>query len=111
MSLDTTKDLWYLIASICLLGVSGFVMWALYELAHLGRQTNELVQETRKKLTLLEGAVDGVVEQLRSVTEMASSITSVAQSVFGFFQRKSRRGGLREEVRRLREELDELDEM
>lgn len=110
MSLSTTHDLWYLVASICLLGVSGFVMWALYELAHLGRQTNQLVQETRKKLFILEGAIDGVSDQLRSITELVGSVTSIAQGIFGFFQPRSRKSGLRDQVRRLREELDEMEE-
>lgn len=110
MSLSTTRDIWFLVASICLVGVSGFVMWALYELAHLGRQTNELVQETRKKLSILEGAVDGFTDQLRSITELIGSLTSVAHGIFGFFQPRSRKSGLRDEVRRLREELDALED-
>ncbi len=110
MSLSTTRDLWFLVASICLVGVSGFVMWALYELAHLGRQTNELVQETRKKLSLLEGAVDGLTAQISSVSTMVGSVSSLVTGLFGFFQRPSRRRSLQDEVRRLRDELDELEE-
>ena len=109
MILSTTRDLWYLVASICLLGVSGFVMWALYELAHLGRQTNELVQETRKRMSMVEKAVDGLTDQLGEITNLIGSLTSVAQSVFGFFQRKTRRSSLRDEVQRLKDELEDLD--
>ncbi len=110
MSLSTTRDIWFLVASICLVGVSGFVMWALYELAHLGRQTNELVQETRKKLSLLEGAVDGLTAQISSVSSMVGSVSSLVTGLFGFFQRPNRRRSLQDEVRRLRDELDELED-
>lgn len=110
MSLSTTRDIWFLVASICLVGVSGFVMWALYELAHLGRQTNELVQETRKKLSLLEGAVDGLTSQISSVSAMVGSVSSLVTGIFGLFQRPNRRRSLQDEVRRLRDELDELED-
>ena len=110
MSLSTTRDIWFLVASICLVGVSGFVMWALYELATLGRQTNELVQETRKKLVILETAVDGFTEQISAMTELVGSISSVAHGIFGFFQRRTHKRGVEDEVRRLREELESLED-
>ncbi len=110
MNLSFAHDLFYLVAAVCLLAVSGFVCWALYEWARLGKQTNELVEESREKLGVLEGAFEALLEQVESITSLVGSVSSVAHGIFGFFQRRDRRGSLREDVRRLREELDLLEE-
>lgn len=109
---STTKDIWYFVASICLVGVSGFLMWTLYQLGKMGQQANQLVQETRKKMSIIERTVDELLEQVNVVTSMVGTVASVAQSAFGFFggRKSSRRNDLRDEVRRLRDELDELAE-
>lgn len=110
MNLSFAHDLFYLVAAVCLLAVSGFVCWALYEWARLGKQTNELVEESREKLGVLEGAFEALLEQVESITSLVGSVSSVAHGIFGFFQRRDRRGSLREDVRRLQEELDLLEE-
>lgn len=116
MFLSTTKDIWYLVASVCLVGVSGFLMWTLYQVGKMGQQANELVKETRKKLSIVERTVDELLEQVAVITNMVGTVASVAQSAFGIFGgRKSssaRRSGssVRDEIRRLRDELDELAE-
>ncbi len=110
MPLSTTQDLFFLIAAISLLAVSGMLTWVLYEWARLGKQTNELVLESRKKLTLIEGVVDELLERVQSITAMMGSLSSIAETVLGFVSRKSRRSTLRSEVERLREELDAYDE-
>lgn len=110
MLLSTTKDLFFLVASVSLLGVSAMLMWVLYEWARLGKQANELVQESRKKLSLIEGVIDELLERVQSISTMIGSISTVVESVLGFVGRRSRRSTLRSEVERLREELDAYDE-
>lgn len=110
MNLSFAQDLFYLVAALCLLAVSGFLCWSLYEWARLGKQTNELVEESRDKLGMLEGAFEELLEQVQSITNLVGSVSSIAQGLFGFFQRRDRRSSLRNDVRRLQEELEMLDE-
>lgn len=110
MNLSFAQDLLYLVAAVSLLAVSGFLCWALYEWARLGKQTNELVEESRDKLGLLEGAFEELLDQVQSITNLVGSVSSIAQGLFGFFQRRDRRTSLRDDVRRLQEELETLDD-
>lgn len=50
MNLATTQDLFYLIGAISLVLITVFLCWALYEIARLGKQVNEVMQETRDKI-------------------------------------------------------------
>lgn len=110
MNLSFSRDLLYLVASVCLVGVSGFVMWTLYEWARLAKQANELTEDARLKLDVLEEAFDDLVTQISSVTQVVSSVSSVAQGLFGMFHKRRRSSGLRDDMRRLQEEIDALDE-
>lgn len=110
MNLSFAHDLFYLVAAVCLLAVSGFVCWSLYEWARLGKQTNELVEESRDKLGMLEGAFEELLDQVQSITRLVGSVSSIAQGLFGFFQRRDRRSSLRDDVRRLQEELEMMDD-
>lgn len=109
MNLSFSRDLFYFVATFCLVGVSGFVIWTLYEWARLAKQANELTEEARDKMEVLEEAFDELLTQVSSVTEMVSSASSVAQSLFGLFGRRNRRTALRDDVRRLQEEIDLLE--
>lgn len=109
MFFSTSSDVLNIVASVCLVGVSGFLIWALYEWARLGKQTNELVEESREKLDVLDEAFENLVEQVSGITRLVGSVSSIAQGIFGFFQGREKRGTRREEIRRLREELDDLE--
>ena len=117
MFFSSSQDVLFLVGSVCLIGVSGFLMWALYEWARLGKQTNELVEESREKLEVLEGSFDDLIEQVQGITRLLGSVSSIAQGIFGFFQgkegreRSSSRGTRRsDELRRIREDLDALED-
>ena len=68
MFISTSQELFYFVAAICLVWVSGFLCWALFEIARLFRQGNEVVEDTREKVEALEDAVTGAVEKLTNVS-------------------------------------------
>lgn len=68
MFISTSQELFYFVAAICIVWVSGFLCWALYEIGRLFRQGNEVVEDTREKVEAVEEAVSGAVEKLTNVS-------------------------------------------
>ena len=66
MNLSNTQDLLFLVLSIAVAWIAVFLCWALYELAKLLHQSNQVVTETRSKMSRVESAVMDVKERLES---------------------------------------------
>ncbi|HVM90299.1 MAG TPA: hypothetical protein VMU11_00165 [Verrucomicrobiae bacterium] len=77
------QDLLAIIASVCLVVVSGFLCWALYETARLMRQSNEVVTETREKITAVETFVDELVEKASSLSSYMGMLTKAGETILG----------------------------
>ncbi|MBI4138734.1 hypothetical protein HY479_01125 [Candidatus Uhrbacteria bacterium] len=57
MTLGSTLDLLYLVLAVMVGWVTLFLCWALFELARLLRQANEVVTDARTKASRLENAI------------------------------------------------------
>ena len=75
------QDMLYVVASICLIWVSGFLCWALYETARLMRQSNEVVTDVREKVEAVEAYVDEAMDKLSSLSSYLGVITKAGESV------------------------------
>lgn len=107
MFLSNSQDLINLVGAICLLWVSGFLCWALYEIARLTHQANDLVTDTREKVTMLEEFVSTLGEKLTALSTYAGLISAGSKTVMSMMgdhknaKRKKGKG---------MPSLDELDE-
>jgi hypothetical protein len=73
----------YVVASICLIWVSGFLCWALYETARLMRQSNEVVTDVREKVEAVEAYVDEAIDKISSLSSYAGMLSRAGESVLG----------------------------
>ena len=76
--LDTTQDILFLVLSICILLLSGFLTWVLFYLGSILRQSNEMITEFRQKMEELAETIDDLKER---VIASASSITFIAKEI------------------------------
>lgn len=86
MTLDTTRDLFYLALSIATVGVAAFLCWGLYELARLMRQANEVVTDTREKISRVENALVAIKEKLESSVNYLGVFAAGWKTFLGMFQ-------------------------
>ncbi|MEI7512415.1 MAG: hypothetical protein WCK01_03075 [Candidatus Uhrbacteria bacterium] len=77
------QDMLYVVATICLIWVTGFLCWALYETARLMRQSNEVVTEARVKIEAVEEFVDDAMEKVSSLSSYAGMLTRAGEAVLG----------------------------
>lgn len=91
MNLATTQDLFYLIGAVSLVLITIFLCWALYEIARLGKQVNEVMEETRDKMGRLERTILSLGEKLSTTTHYLGYIAEGGKQLLGFLHRKEDR--------------------
>ncbi len=83
------QDLLYLISSLAIAIVSVFLCWALYQLAILLRQANDMVTDTREKVERVEDMVVNLVEKVSTVSKYLGFLTEGGKKVMGMMGRGS----------------------
>jgi hypothetical protein len=81
------QDLLYVVATICLLWVAGFLCWALYETASFMRRANGLLEEIQDKVEMVEAFVDDIVDKATTLTGYLDILTGIGDTVAGFLGR------------------------
>ncbi len=106
------QDLLYVVATICLLWITGFLCWALYETARLMRQSNEVVTDVREKVEAIEEFVDQAIDKVTSLSSYLGVLSSAGGKMMGMLNRgaddddeEPRRP--RKKARKLLKELEE----
>jgi len=111
MFLQTSSDLILLVGSICLLLVTGFLCWLLYEAARLLHQTNELVEDTREKISAVEMMVKTVGERISNLSQYAGFLAEGTKKVMSYLDFKEEKEKSRPKKKRGEEPtLDEIEE-
>lgn len=64
--------------SVCVLVFTGFLVWIMYYLAQIMKQSNEIIIDVRKKMAELEETVNNIKDK---VNASASSITFIASEI------------------------------
>jgi hypothetical protein len=104
MLLATTQDLWYFIAAICALIVSGFLVWALYEIARLVHQVNSTVSETREKVERLENALVAFGEKFASLSQYLGLAVEGGKQAMTYLKKRERKSKIKKELQELENE-------
>ena len=99
------QQLLYLVGAICLLWVTGFLCWALYETARLMRKANEVVTETQDRLHEIETFVDDIVDKVSSLSSYFGILSSVGGKVMGMIGDREEEPPARKKLRRLKKQL------
>lgn len=99
------QQLLYLVGAICLLWVTGFLCWALYETARLMRKANEVVTETQDRLHEIETFVDDIVDKVSSFSSYFGILSSLGGKAMGMLGDRDEERPARKKLRRLKKQL------
>ncbi len=88
MDLISSQDVLFIVGAGCLLAVSVFLCWVLSEIAQLIHQANDVVGDTREKISRVESAVIGVTEKLSSVSQYLGFIAEGGKQIMSFLHRR-----------------------
>lgn len=107
MTLDSTKDLLYLVLSIAVGWVAIFLCWALYEAAKILHQANAVVTETREKISRLEKAVVAIKEKMESSAHYLGMLAEGGKSLLSFMHSTEEKKDKRRQSKKHKDEEEE----
>lgn len=110
MFLETSSDLILLVGSICLLLVTGFTCWLLYEAARLLHQTNQLVEDTRNKISAVELLVKSIGEKIANLSQYAGFLGEGVKRVMSYVDHREEKEDKPRKSKRKEPTLDEIEE-
>jgi len=64
---STTQDIFYVVASVCLLVVSGFLVYALFYFSQLMKSSNEVVVDVKEKIEKATSIVEFIKSKALSL--------------------------------------------
>lgn len=89
--ISSTQDILYITVAICTAVFTGFLVWIMYYLGQVSRQSNEMITDFRAAMEDL----DATVQEIKGkVTESVTSLSAMSQQVgyiFKFIQQYSNR--------------------
>ena len=86
MTIDSTKDLLFLVLSIVIVWIGAFICWALYEIAKMLHQANELIADTRDRISRVESVIMNIKEKLGSSMNYLGMLAEGGKSVLSFLR-------------------------
>lgn len=89
MNFVSSQDVLFIVSACSILVVSGFLCKVLYELAKLIHQTNDMVEDTREKVSRVENAVVGMTEKLSSASQYLGFIAEGGKQLMSFLHRRN----------------------
>lgn len=88
MTLSNTQDLFFLVLSIAVAWIAVFLCWGLYELAKLLHQGNEVITETRHKVSKVEQALFSIKDRLESSMSYLGMIADGGKAIMSYFKKE-----------------------
>lgn len=104
LTLANVQDIFYLVAAVCLVWITVFLCWALFEIGRLGKQANDVVSDTREKIDRVEDVASNLIEKLTSVSSYVGLIAEWGKQLAGYVgDRKDEGNGKRHKKIKLSE--------
>ena len=95
MLISTSQDVLYLTIAVCTALFTGFLVWIMYYLAQLTRQSTEMVTDFRQKIEDLDTSIKALkekvsdsVETFSVVGDKVATILDIVKNVGGSRRRK-----------------------
>ncbi len=104
---SSTYDLFFLIGSICALWITAFLCWALYEVARLIRQANDVIDDTRNKMERFERAVTMIGEKIGVSAQYLGLLAEGGKQLFKMVQTRKQESPKKSGKKRRDEDEDD----
>lgn len=75
--LETSKDLLYIVLSLCILWFTVFLCWLLYQAARVLKNANKIVEELMQKLELITDAVHFIKNKVDNLSGTMGTVSSM----------------------------------
>lgn len=84
--LNTSQDVLYLTVAICVAFFTVFLIWIMYYIAQITKQSNEMVTDFRNKMEELDQTAKDIKDKVSNSMESLTSISDQIKTIFGFIK-------------------------
>ena len=91
MIYSNAQDLLYLVGAVCVLWITGFLCWALYEAAKLLHQANAVVRDGREKLSRFERTVAQIAEKISNASQYLGFIAEGGKQIISHLHKNEKK--------------------
>ena len=82
------QDLFVLFGTICIVVITFFLCWAIFEIARLVRQINQIVSGTRQQIARVEQGLEELSEKFKAVGPYLAAALAFIQRLLSHFKKK-----------------------
>ena len=90
--LDTSQDILYVTVSVCIGVFTVFLVWIMYYIAQISRQSNEMISDFRQKMEELDATMKALKEKVNDSVDSLASVSSQVGSILEMIQSFTGRG-------------------
>lgn len=85
MPVASTKDILYIVLSLCVVWFTVFLCWLLYQAARVLRNANRIIEGLTNKLELISEAVDFIRKKVDGLSSNMGIVSSLASGMMERF--------------------------
>lgn len=90
MFISTPKDILFIVLAFAAVWVAVFLCWALYYVARLLRNANEIVEEVRERANRIEEAVRLIRDKVEHLSGSFTFVSEAVLRIVNFFMEKKK---------------------
>lgn len=98
---DTSQDILYITVSVCIGAFTVFLIWIMYYVAQISRQSNEMITDFRQKMEELDATMAALKEKVNdsvdSLAAVSSQVGMILEMIQSFTGKRSKKRTRREE--------------
>lgn len=80
---ETSQDILYVTVSACIALFTVFLVWIMYYIAQISRQSNEMISDFRQKMEELNDSVEELKDKMSAATSQIGTILEFIRSFTG----------------------------
>ncbi len=88
MEINTTYDLFWLLAGLSLFLFTVFVCWAIFYLIMIVRDTREIIKNFKKKMELIDEFVSVIKEKIEDTTKYVKTVMDIVVKITDWMNKR-----------------------
>lgn len=96
---STSQDILYVTVSICIALFTFFLVWIMYYIVQISKQSNEMISDFRQKMEELDATVHAIKDKVNTSVDRISSLSDQVGNILEVITRFTNRGGSRRKRR------------
>jgi len=90
--LETSKDLFWIVLSFCILWFTIFICWGIYYIIMVFKNINDLVREMKEKIITVENFFISLKTKIEKSASNITSLVNLSKQLITYFKDRTEKG-------------------